>query len=193
MQFTVTSEEGNSKRKRKRSQRDDTRWWPAPKDDPEELARLVVAAFTQLDESKRAHQDAIVDAYCLYGDETAVSGNYVENKRGSATRNVIASGVDTIVSGTTQTKPRPMFVTIGGDWFDRERARTLTKHCEAEFDEADVYSLAEQVDRDAVVAGLGILRPYIDRQYKLPRVKCDRIFPAHLLVDDRGSLYCRSM
>lgn len=130
----------------------------------------------------------ILEAFCLYGDESAIPENVIQLRgQPTVTRNVLALATDTVVSEITQTKPRPMFVTIGGDWLEQERARKLTYFCDAEFDACGVAELAEQAARDAVIAGLGILRPRIDPADP-ERVIVERIFPPNFLVDDRGAV-----
>ena len=161
------------------------RWWNA---EVNTLAADTIGAARAVDTATSARRAQILEAYCLYGDETALPENVIELRaHPSVTRNVLALATDTVVSEVTQTKPRPMFVTIGGDWLEQERARKLTYFCDAEFDAANVHSLAEQAVRDAVIAGLGILRPRIDPADP-ERVIVERIFPPNFLVDDRGAV-----
>lgn len=161
------------------------RWWNA---EVNTLAADTIGAARAVDTATSARRAQILEAYCLYGDETALPENVIELRaHPSVTRNVLALATDTVVSEVTQTKPRPMFVTIGGDWLEQERARKLTYFCDAEFDVANVHALAEQAVRDAVIAGLGILRPRIDPADP-ERVIVERIFPPNFLVDDRGAV-----
>ena len=161
------------------------RWWTAEENT---LAADTIGAARAVDTATSARRAQILEAYCLYGDETALPENVIELRaHPSVTRNVLALAVDTVISEITQTKPRPMFVTIGGDWLEQERARKLTYFCDAEFDASGVHSLAEQAARDAVIAGLGILRPRIDPTDP-SRVIVERIFPPNFLVDDRGAV-----
>lgn len=161
------------------------RWWQA---EGAELATAVVGAAKATDAATGARRAQMLEAYCLYGDDTALPENFVELRaQPHVTRNVLAQAVDTVVSEVVQTRPRPMFVTIGGDWLEQERARKLTYFCDAEFDYCNVQSLAEQAARDAVITGLGILRPRIDPATP-NRVLIERIFPPNFLVDDRGAI-----
>ena len=161
------------------------RWWTA---DTSDLASQVLGAARAVDTATSARRAQMLEAYCLYGDETALPENFIElRSQPSVTRNVLALATDTVVSEIVQTKPRPMFVTIGGDWLEQDRARKLTYFCDAEFDAANVQDLAEQAARDAVITGLGILRPRRDPGDP-SRVIVERIFPPNLLVDDRGAV-----
>lgn len=163
-----------------------------------------MAAAREVDNATAGRREQMLEGYCLYGDETALPGNAFDFRASPpVTRNLLASAIDTVVTEITQTRPRPMFVTIGGDWLEQERARNLTKFTDAEFDASNVHELTEQGARDGAIAGLGILRPRID-----PASKCDldgkknadgkrhecrgtkviieRVFPPFFLVDDRG-------
>ena len=41
--------------------------------------------------------------------------------------------IDTIVSKVTKNKPKPTFLTDGGDWDLQQKAKKLTKYCEGIF------------------------------------------------------------
>jgi hypothetical protein len=161
------------------------RWWTS---DSDTLAADTIGAARAVDTATSVRRSRMIEAYCAYGDESAFGSNAVEWRATPlVTRNVLALATDTVISEITQTKPRPMFLTVGGDWLEQERARKLTYFCDAEFDAADVHALAEQAARDAVIAGLGILRPRIDPADP-QRVIVERIFPPNFLVDDRGAV-----
>ena len=164
----------------------DERWWNAENDD--DLAQRIVDAARVVDLATQSRQQWMLDAYCLYGDRSAIDGYDRATDNGGApiTRNLIASAADAVLAEITQTKPRPMFVTIGGDYLDQSRARKLTAFCDAKLDEVKALDLAAQAGRDAIITGLGILRPYIDPQSNKTRV--DRIFPPHFLPDDRNAI-----
>lgn len=154
------------------------------------MARAVFAAARVVDDASIGRQQEILSAYCTYGDTSAwpagagnLSITYLSrNKRVS--HNVIANAVDALVSEVTQTQPRPMCVTNGGDYDARERAEMLTHWWDAEFDACGVRAIAPQVARDAIISGLGIMRPYIDWEHN--RIRVERIHPLSLLVDDIG-------
>jgi len=161
------------------------RWWNA---EPSLLAAETMAEARRVDNVTSVRRMQMLESYCLYGDETAIPENVIELRaQPSVTRNVLALAVDTVISEITQAKPRPMFVTIGGDWLEQERARKLTYFNDAEFDHCNVHELAEQAARDAVISGLGILRPRRDPADDT-KVIIERIFPPNFLVDDRGAI-----
>ncbi len=165
------------------AQYQDRRWW-LPECTGTELAELAIRAARDVDDATLDRQQWILDAYCLYGDRSTGAQYGLEAYSGGGiTRNVIASAVDAVLSEVTQTRPRPMFVTVGGTWLEQHRARKLTYYCDAKFAAAGVLELASQATRDAIIAGLGILRPY--RDPATDEVAIERIFPGHFLVDDR--------
>ena len=161
------------------------RWWNA---ESSLLASEVVAEARRVDMVTSSRRLQMLESYCLYGDDSAIPENSIEFRGNpTVTRNVLALAVDTVISEITQARPRPMFVTIGGDWLEQERARKLTYFCDAEFDYCGVHELTEQAARDAVIAGLGILRPRRDPEDET-KVIVERIFPPNFLVDDRGAI-----
>ncbi|MEE9546382.1 MAG: hypothetical protein V3V65_02685, partial [Hyphomicrobium sp.] len=157
------------------------RWWLAEDDD---LAEAVVGAAEACDNASTGRQQRQIDNYCMYGDDSVLTGNAYVVNRGRLEGNHIANAVDTVVSEVTQTKPRPMVVTIGGDWFDQQRARDMTHYGDAVFDSLDYYGKAIEAARDSTIAGIGILYPYIHPTYKEVRLR--RILPFHLVYDDQG-------
>lgn len=157
------------------------RWWLA---EDSELAQAVVGAAEACDNASMARQQRQIDNYCMYGDDSVLTGNAYEINRRRLEGNHIANAIDTVVSEVTQTKPRPMVVTINGDWFDQQRARDMTHYGDAIFHSVDFYSKAVEAARDSAIAGIGILYPYIHPTYR--KVCLRRILPFHLVYDDQG-------
>jgi len=159
------------------------RWWNL--DAESDLAQAVVDAAHDVDEATLERQQRIIESYCLYGDVGSWPGFYGFARSLPYARrlshNVIANAVDALVSEVTQTRPRPMAVTVGGTYEDQTRAKKLTQYWDAKFMECDVREIAPQVVRDSVVSGLGVMRAYEAHD----RVHVERIFPNHILVDDR--------
>ena len=89
------------------------RWWTA---DESELASQVWGAAQAVDIATSARRAQMLEAYCLYGDETALPENFIELRaQPTVTRNILALATDTVISEIVQARPRPMFVTVGGD------------------------------------------------------------------------------
>lgn len=101
------------------------------------------------------------------------------------TLNVIKSVCDTVTSRIAKNRPAPRFLTSGGNYSLRRRARLLEKYVDAQFYTAKLYQLAPQIFLDACVFGTGIIK--VCRQDEL--VKLERIFPQELYVDQAEAFY----
>lgn len=157
-------------------------------DEPEALAAAVCSAAHRVEQDTAFRYQRMLEVSCLYGDVNAynASGGWVRQLSGrrQITHNVIANAVDALVAEVTQTQPRPMAVTVGGDWWDRQRARKLTAYWDAKWNDVNMRALGPQVLRDGVLFGDGWLRPYIEGR----KVLIERIWPGHIRVDDRACI-----
>lgn len=160
------------------------RWWL---EDDEHLAGAVCAAAKRVDDGTTARQQTILDAYCLYGEETALSTGVARALPvwERVSHNVLANACDALVSEVTQTLPKPMFTTVGGSWDQHRQAKKLTRWWDAKSDEARMRELVPQIVRDACIAGLGALRPFIEGG---DCVAFERVHPINVLVDDQACL-----
>src|SRR5437899_6152655 len=69
-------------------------------------------------------------------------------------------------------KPRPLFITAGGDYKIQRKAKKLTSFVEGVFFENEAYTLGVQAFRDACVLGDGIIHVYADAK---GRVRFERV------------------
>lgn len=162
-------------------------WWEA---DKTELPGQVFTAARHVDDATVDEQQAMLDAYGLYGGASAWSlgaagRNPFDRMFRHNSHNVIATACDALVSEVSQTQPRPMALTVDGDWHEQQRAKNRTRFWECKFDELRVRELTPWVVRDAIIASFGVLRPYVDHAWSCTRL--ERVFPPRLLFDDRSS------
>lgn len=163
------------------------KWWMA--DNKEELGRQLISTAAYLKEQQqfRYRQTSIYAR--MYGNMPLF--NFVGtnmNKMGYSnnlpidrpTMNVVQSCVDTKVSRITQNKPRPMFLTDGGDYKERTLAKSLNNFIMGEFYQTKTYSLSEFILRDASVAGTGCVKIIETLDHK---VGLERKLLTELLVD----------
>lgn len=164
---------------------DDPRWWIA--EHGKELGEAVFTQARRVDDETVERQQLIVDAYALYG---STNGWPEEGYRdvGIVSHNIIANAADALVSEITQTQPRPMALSHGGNWEKKLRAEGLTHFWDAQFEVLGVRESAPQVALDSIIAGMGIWYPYVDYDFK--KVRLQRIFPTLLLVDDLSCMDC---
>ena len=167
-------------------------WWWLEEDD-EDLANKCFAEADRINNDTLDRQQQILESCAMYGDMAAWPGlsgvDRILPMSRRISHNVIATATDALVAEVTQTKPRPMAVTIGGDFTAHVRARKLTNYWDAKFDQLDVYDIGRQAVRDSIICGLGIIRPYrLKPGSKHDEVKCERIWPGSFLIDDRGAV-----
>lgn len=103
------------------------------------------------------------------------------------TMNVVQSCIDALVSRMTQSKPRPMFLTQGGDYTKRKLSKDLNKFTEGEFYQIKAYQIGEQVLRDSMILGDGLVQVYEDPTTK--KVAVDRVLCTENFIDDQDGMY----
>lgn len=118
-------------------------------------------------------------AYNYYRAETSSS---MQNR---VTLNIVQSMVDSVVSKITKQKPRPYFLTDGGDFSLQRRAKKLTQFIEGAFYSTDFYRKAEMAFTDACIFGTGAVKLFIQDN----ELKAERVFIDEILVEDMDSFY----
>ena len=89
-------------------------------------------------------------------------------------------------------KPKPMFITTGGDWRARRRAKKLDKFVEGQLSQrqgryASTWELMLDVFHDSAKLGVGIAKVAPDVEHK--KVQVERVFPWDVFVDPREARY----
>lgn len=110
-----------------------------------------------------------------YGKNQSV-GSAVKDR---LTYNVCQSVVDTITSKISKNKPKPMFLTSGGDYKMQRKAKKLEKFIDGVFYENKAHALGPIIFRDGCVSGDGIVHVFA----KDGRVKYERVIASELYVD----------
>lgn len=101
------------------------------------------------------------------------------------TWNVIQTVIDTAAAKISKNRPRIMYLTSGGDYSLQRRAKGLTKFTDGLFEAARAYEEGQRAFVDACVFDAGIVKVYTDGA----EIKCERVLPAEILVDDVESIY----
>lgn len=94
--------------------------------------------------------------------------------------NVIKAVVDAATAQHATNRPRPMFLTAGGNQEQLTRAKRLNKFMAGQFYAADVYRIGLQVFRDSLIFGTGFFHAF----RRNGRIGVERVFPDEILVDD---------
>lgn len=115
--------------------------------------------------------------------KTNIIRSFVDS--GRLTFNIIKSCVDTACNKISQNKPRPSFITSGGDYKLKNKAQQLSKFIEGLFDSEGVYQLSQTVFRDSLIFNSGIIKVFNDGE----SVKFERVMNDELLLDDIDAYY----
>lgn len=102
------------------------------------------------------------------------------------TMSIITSGVDTIVSRLTQSKPRPIFLTDNSNYKERSLAKQLNGFISGEFYQTKAYELGALALRDSCVIGDGLIKTVRTSDQ---RVGLERRLATEILVDSNDSIY----
>lgn len=161
-------------------------WWTAPEGSVHEN---VFALKRHLEEQQSSRAQDVIRSMALYGDKRALRAmNTVQQAEPGArlTLNVVRAVVNTVLAKTAKNRPKPSFVTSGGDWKLQQRAKKLDKFCQGQFYEADFYAEREATLKDAAVIGTGVSKFYADPA--AGKVCVERVLGTELLIDDNEAL-----
>ncbi|MES2359933.1 MAG: hypothetical protein V4529_16460 [Gemmatimonadota bacterium] len=144
----------------------DQRWWPKDeKGDPIQPAHdAIFSIVNRIKENQSARTDRDLIHYCLYGADLVqgfgVTSYTTQAAYASAplSVNIVRSVIDTLLAKIVKGKPRPFWLTSGGDWDLQQQAKQLNKYSEGQFYENKVYRLNRKVVRDALIFGTGGVR-----------------------------------
>lgn len=164
-------------------------WWESPKN---ETHKNLVDTVKAIRNNQGYRKDDNLRHARLYGNMDIVglsSYAYSVPNPGSfhnrVTLNVVQAVVDTVVSKIATSKPRPTFLTDGGNWTQQQRAKKLGKFIWGAFEGAKIYELDIPIFRDAGVFGTGVTKHFI----KNGRICSERTLPEEIIVDDNEALY----
>jgi hypothetical protein len=99
--------------------------------------------------------------------------------------NIIQSIIDTLTSKIAKNRPKPTFLTKGGDHSQQQKAKRLNKFIEGVLYEIDWYEKQPLAFRDGCVFGTGPIKFYLEDG----KVNCERTFVDELIIDDADAKY----
>jgi len=169
----------------------DRRWWTL--DNPD-----VPGAITGIINFLNQHQGARITQNLmsarLYGNLSVMGLNGLTYSKIASVQNalkdrisydVCQSAVDTITSKIAKNKPRPIFLTSGGDYRIQRRAKKLSKFTDGIFYENQAYVMGPAAFRDGAIWGSGIIHVFTEHG----RVKWERVIPTEINVDEVEGFY----
>lgn len=159
------------------------RWWDEESHGME-VHEAVFAAVERLDEDQEHRRASNLHHLRMYSNRLAsgLTGNdYSVQDHGSRIKiNVIKAVIDAATAMNATNRPRPMFLTTGGNQSQLTRAKRLNKFMSGQFYSMDMYKIAAKVFQDTLIFGTGFLKFYSEKS----KIKGERVFPDEILVDD---------
>jgi len=162
------------------------RWWLAEdKNLPDAVISTLKIMSEFSKEKQRQYQYSVSNR--LYGNQdllgvTGFSATKISDlSNGNKTRityNVIQSATDTLTSKVCKNRPKPMFVTSGGDWKLQKQAKSLEKFVDGVFYENKFYThIRKKNVVDSIVFGDGLAKVFAkDGRPCIERVNPRRIY-----------------
>lgn len=167
------------------------KWWLADDDQT-----LVAQALSSVEYLKRTNTARIRQAsiftrlFCgkpLYNYLASNSNLDSSNQLpiGRPTANVVFSCIDTLTSRITIDKPKPVFLTDGGNYKSQKLAKLGNEYIQGEFFRTNTYRYGSLMFRDAGILGDGFLKVFA----RHGKVCVDRVLATELLVDFNDGYY----
>lgn len=167
------------------------KWWEAQNDND-----LVAQVLSTTEYLKRTNQTRIRQASIfsrLFSGKPLynflASNSTLDNSNqlpiGRPTANVCYSCTDTLVSRISQDRPKPVFLTDGGNYKERNLAKEANAFIQGELFRTKGYEKCALMLRDACVLGDGFIKVYA----KDDKVCLDRTLETELLTDFNDGYY----
>jgi len=170
----------------------DAFWWKASK---KRVFSVIFDTVNFIREAQSYRTQGNLRNLRLYGNSPLIglSGGWYSRVPTSApgesankvTLNIVHSMISTIVSKIIKNRPRCTFLTSGGDYSMQLKAKKLNQFVQGLFYATNVYQEGDAVARDACIFGTGFMKVFEEDG----KVKCERVFPEEILVDDREALF----
>ena len=168
------------------------KWWKA--EDDSQLREQLLSTYEYLKKtnSYRIQQASIFTR--LYSGKPLYNYFQASNSKldqsnqmplGRPTANVTYSCIDTLVSRISQDRPKPIFLTDGGNYKERKMAKEANAFVQGEIARTKAYDLMTLGFRDACILGNGFLKVYA----KDGKIAIDRVLETELLTDFNDAYY----
>ena len=165
-------------------------WWEAEK---EEANKYIFAVVRFLMQNQGWIREGHLRNMRLYGNLNVLGLSFNSYGAGSAVNppydrlglNVVQSCVDTLTQKIAKNKPKPMFLTEGGNWSLQRKAKKLNKFIDGQFYESKVYEITPEIARDSFIFGDGFVKVFLQDG----SIKLERVFPGEIVVDENDGVY----
>lgn len=181
----------DSRSKKKNTDSKVWKWWNAASD--KDLVAQLLSTTEYLKKSNAARiKQASIFTRLFSGkplNNYLASNSTLDNSNqlpiGRPTANVVYSCIDTLVSRISQDRPKPTFLTDGGDYKERKLAKEANAFIQGEFYRTKAYDLGALAFRDSCVLGDGFLKVFARDN----KVALERTLPTELLFDFNDAYY----
>lgn len=165
-------------------------WWKHPEGEKHTALFASVKAITSAQKFRQQELERFAKLYGNLDIVGLVPWKYSRPKgsgkpEGRLTFNVVQSVVDTKQAKVAKNRPRPMFLTQGGNFRQRQEAKKLTKFADGLFYETKAYEKGQRVFIDAEVFGTGAIKVYREGD----KVCLERVLVPELHVDEAEAFY----
>lgn len=169
----------------------DRRWWAL---EGGQCAGSIQSTVDMLQKAQavRLRQSAI--SMRLYGNFAFFGPGAISTARALAqssaakdrvTYNAVQSIVDTVVSKVGETKPRPYFLTSGGNYRQQRKAKKLNQYVEGVFYETKTYDVGLDAFRDGAIWGDGFIHVFA----RGGKIRHERVLQSEIWVDEEEAQY----
>lgn len=167
------------------------KWWNAQNDNDLVAQVLSTTEYLRRTNSHRVRQASIYTRlfsgkplYNFLASNASLDSSS-QLPIGRPTANVVYSCTDTLVSRISQDRPKPVFLTDGGNYKERKLAEEANAFIQGEFYRVKAYDLGPLQLRDACIIGNGFLKVFP----KYDKVAVERTIETELLTDFNDAYY----
>lgn len=168
------------------------KWWELEGDEVADSIANIIVTLKDTQNKLEAQRHASSKLYGnipLYGTLGLTSGkgaSVMPVVRDRLTYNVVQSCVDTVTAKIAKNKPKPLFLTNGGNYKLQRKAKKLNQFVDGIFFDNQVHRiLSPTAFRDCAVLGDGIVHAY--DWFGQP--KFERVLASEILVDEIEAIY----
>lgn len=167
------------------------RWWTLKEDKAVANSIVNTVLFLQKHQAARVRQ-ATINAR-LYGNLSMHGGAGVayarllrqHSAKERITFNAVQSIVDTITARVGEQKPRPYFLTSGGNYKEQRKAKKLNQYVEGVFYETQAYKKGLKSFRDSAIGGDGFQHVFA----RNGKIHHEHVQPTEIWVDEIEAQY----
>lgn len=168
-------------------------WWKVPKNEPQRLCDETIATANYLQKTQQYRIRGASIFSTIYSGKPlmnyALNSSLLDKSKQLPVRrptmNVTQSCIDTLVSRITQTRPKPVYLTDGGNYKERTLSKNMNQWIAGEFHRNKAYELGTMTLRDGCVFGDGFIKVF--EQDK--RISLERTLSTELFADKNDSWY----